>query len=70
MERGPLELSPGLVLWPSTLIPISHTELQVHALKHHQSLLSSKAVLAEYAVESLDIEDDEMIMEAMWEYEG
>ncbi|KAJ3829512.1 hypothetical protein F5878DRAFT_317395 [Lentinula raphanica] len=65
------ELSPGLVLWPSTLLPMSHTELQAHALKHPRTLLSSKAALSEYASETLDIDtEDDTFLEAMWEYES
>ncbi|KIK67923.1 hypothetical protein GYMLUDRAFT_799766 [Collybiopsis luxurians FD-317 M1] len=63
--------SPGLVLWPSTLLPMSSAELMAHALKHPKTLLSCKAALSEYAAETLDIEaEDDMVMEALWEYEG
>ncbi|KAJ3987464.1 hypothetical protein F5890DRAFT_1551382 [Lentinula detonsa] len=70
-ERNPFELSPGLVLWPSTLLPMSHIELQAHALKHSRTLLSSKSALSEYASETLDIDtEDDTFLEAMWEYES
>ncbi|KAJ4497763.1 hypothetical protein C8R41DRAFT_917148 [Lentinula lateritia] len=65
------ELSPGLVLWPSTLLPMSNTELQAHAMKHPRILLSSKAALSDHASETLDIDtEDDTFMEAMWEYES
>ncbi|KAJ3865376.1 hypothetical protein EV359DRAFT_80548 [Lentinula novae-zelandiae] len=70
-ERNPLEPSPGLVLWPSTLLPMSNTELQAHAMKHPRILLSSKAALSDHASETLDIDtEDDTFMEAMWEYES
>ncbi|KAJ4491893.1 hypothetical protein C8J55DRAFT_556181 [Lentinula edodes] len=70
-EPNPLGLSPGLVLWPSTPLPMSHTELQAHALKHSRILLSSKAALSDHASETLDIDtEDDTFMEAMWEYES
>lgn len=66
-----LKASPGLVMWPSTLIPLSHSELQAHALKHPRTLLSCKAALYEHAMESSDIEtEDDMFREAVWDYEG
>ncbi|KAJ4478339.1 hypothetical protein J3R30DRAFT_3703076 [Lentinula aciculospora] len=70
-EHNPLEHSPGLVLWPSTLLPMSQTELQAHALKHSRTLLSSKPALSDYASETLDIDtEDDTFMEALWEYES
>ncbi|KAF8826936.1 hypothetical protein F5879DRAFT_489106 [Lentinula edodes] len=70
-EHNPLEISPGLVLWPSTLLPMSNTELQAHAMKHPRILLSSKAALSDHASETLDIDtEDDTFMEAMWEYES
>ncbi|KAJ4475791.1 hypothetical protein J3R30DRAFT_3684216 [Lentinula aciculospora] len=70
-EHNPLEHSPGLMLWPSTLLPMSQTELQAHALKHSRTLLSSKPSLFDYASETLDIDtEDDTFMEALWEYES
>ncbi|KAF5390625.1 hypothetical protein D9757_002612 [Collybiopsis confluens] len=62
--------SPGLLLWPSTLLPVEPKELATHATRHPRTLLSCKAALSEYTAETLDIENDDMIKEALWEYEG
>ncbi|KIY73333.1 hypothetical protein CYLTODRAFT_417020 [Cylindrobasidium torrendii FP15055 ss-10] len=68
----PLIGAPGLMLWPSTLIPMAPSELDVHALKHPRVLLSLKNTLARYAVEiGEDGEVDEgAVKESLWEYEG
>lgn len=63
--------SPGLVLWPSTLIPMSPAEIEIHALKHLRTLLSCKTALVEHAVEATQDEeiDEENVLEALWDYE-
>lgn len=68
---NPLLNSPGLVLWPSTFIPLPKNEVEAHALKHNRVLLSCKGALAEYAKEINEDEDweDEGVMEALWDYE-
>lgn len=63
---------PGLMLWPSTFIPMPLAELESHASKHMKMLLSCKTALAEYAAEVADEDDDdqeEAVKEALWEYE-
>ena len=62
---------PGLVLWPSTFIPMDHTEVEIHASKHLRTLLSCKTFLTQHAMEISDDErvDEEFISEALWEYE-
>ena len=62
---------PGLILWPSTFIPMDHTEIEIHASKHLRTLLSCKNFLAQHAIEVADDErvDDEFVSEALWEYE-
>ena len=62
---------PGLILWPSTFIPMDHTEVEIHASKHLRTLLSCKNFLAQHAIEVAEDErvDDEFVSEALWEYE-
>ncbi|KAK0491186.1 hypothetical protein IW261DRAFT_1413546 [Armillaria novae-zelandiae] len=64
--------APGLMLWPSTLIPLPRTEIEVHALKHPRVLLSLKAALTSYAVEIAEEDevDEEVVKESLWDYEG
>jgi hypothetical protein len=64
--------APGLVLWPSTLIPMDQTEIEIHASKHLRMLLSCKSFLSEHAIEATEDEeiDEESVLEALWEYEG
>ena len=62
---------PGLILWPSTFIPMDHTEVEIHASKHLRTLLSCKNFLAQHAIEVAEDErvDEEFVSEALWEYE-
>jgi hypothetical protein len=64
--------APGLVLWPSTFIPMDQSELEIHASKHLRMLLSCKNVLVEHAIEATDDEeiDEGSVLEALWEYKG
>ncbi|KAH6916490.1 hypothetical protein BKA70DRAFT_1216642 [Coprinopsis sp. MPI-PUGE-AT-0042] len=68
----PLSQSPGLVLFPSTFIPMSRQELEIHTSKHLRMLLSCKKFLVEHAIEATEDEeiDEDSILEALWEYEG
>ncbi|KAF9021605.1 hypothetical protein BDZ89DRAFT_231412 [Hymenopellis radicata] len=68
----PLLNAPGLMLWPSTFVPMTGPEIEVHALKHPRVLLSLKNSLAEYALEIADEEevDEAAVKESLWEYEG
>ncbi|KAF7354837.1 Methyltransf-25 domain-containing protein [Mycena sanguinolenta] len=80
-DPGPLRFSsgraqhPGLLLWPSTFIPLSPQELEMHATKHVQTLLGCKPALAEYVASFVDPEtgarvvSDEEFADAVWEYE-
>lgn len=67
-----LSQSPGLMLWPSTFIPMQQSELEIHASKHLRMLLSCKNLLVEHAIEATDDEeiDEESVLEALYEYEG
>jgi len=62
----------GLLLWPSTFIPMEQAELEVHTSKHLRMLLSCKNYLLEHAIEATDDDeiDEESVLEALWEYEG
>lgn len=66
--------TPGLILWPTTFIPLSPSELEMHACKHVHTLLGCKAALADYIEEFKDengarfVEDDEF-QESVWDYE-
>ena len=61
----------GLILWPSTFIPMDHTEVEIHASKHLRTLLSCKNFLTQHAIEVAEDErvDEEFVSEALWEYE-
>ncbi|KAG1757048.1 hypothetical protein EDB19DRAFT_1900604 [Suillus lakei] len=67
--------SPGLVLWPNTLIELESFELEMHACKHMQSLLGCKAALHEYAQEFFrdadgnSLLDDAVLDDLIWDYE-
>ena len=66
--------SPGLVLWPSTFIPMEPLELEMHACKNMHILLGCKAALSEFIQEikgpdgKSHISKDEF-NELTWEYE-
>ena len=71
--RGSMGLlqAPGLVLWPSTFIPMDQTEIEIHASKHLRMLLSCKSFLLEHAIEATEDDeiDEQSVLEALWEYE-
>lgn len=66
--------SPGLILWPATFLPMSPSELEMHACKNMHALLGCKPALSEYVEGFKDedgkriVEDDELF-ESMWQYE-
>ena len=64
---------PGLILWPSTFIPMDHTEVEIHATKHLRTLLSCKNFLAQHAIKLAELEgeriDEELVSQALWKYE-
>ncbi|KAF8433527.1 hypothetical protein L210DRAFT_3633081 [Boletus edulis BED1] len=66
--------SPGLILWPTTFIPISPFELEMHACKHLHSLIGCKAALTEYlqdvAREQQLSFDEKMVDDLVWDYES
>lgn len=59
---------PGVVLWPSTFIPMSANEVKIHAFRNLRILLAMKDRIIEFAQDELDGETD-AIEEALWEYE-
>ncbi|KAF9270775.1 hypothetical protein L218DRAFT_56460 [Marasmius fiardii PR-910] len=66
--------SPGLLLWPSTLIPLSPGELEMHACKNMHDVLGCKPALAEWVGGYVDengqrVVGDKEFEDAMWEYE-
>ena len=66
--------SPGLIVWPSTFIPLVPTELEMHANKYVHTLLGCKPALAEFVAQFVDengarfVNDDEF-HDIMWTYE-
>jgi len=67
-ERNP---TTGLLLLPSTFLPVEAEELEMHTTRHMRTLLSCKHKLVEHAIETAAEEDvnDELVQEAMYEYE-
>ncbi|KAJ7929351.1 hypothetical protein B0H13DRAFT_1859836 [Mycena leptocephala] len=74
LDLDALSHCPGLVLWPSTFIPMPLSELETHASKHMRILLSCKTALVDFASEIADQDEgdtqSEAAMEAMWEYQN
>jgi hypothetical protein len=64
---------PGLILWPSTLFRMDHSEVEIHASKHLRTLLSCKNFLTQYAIKVAELEgerfDEESVSHALWKYE-
>lgn len=64
--------SPGILVWPDRYIAMSPAELEMHACKHVQDLLSSRHAMREYTTgkfEGKQLVADEEFDEAMWDYE-
>ncbi|KAF4604400.1 hypothetical protein EYR38_004822 [Pleurotus pulmonarius] len=61
-----LSQCPGIVVWPSTYIPIPAQELQMHACKHIRTLLGCKSALADY-VELRDNDAARVVDEEFWD---
>ncbi|KAJ7065488.1 hypothetical protein C8F01DRAFT_1020819 [Mycena amicta] len=69
-EEDVLAQSPGLILWPSTFVPLSPAELEACVLKHQRVLLSCKAALVDYAADIGEEGEGDTAMEALWEYQN
>lgn len=69
VEGSPSTAS-GLVLWPSTCIPMRPADIEPHAMRHCRTVLMCKELMTEYALEVSNEEDidDETISEALWDY--
>ena len=70
---SPLQ-SPGLLVWPSTFIPLTPVEVEMHANKYVHTLLGCKPALAEFIAQFRDeygtrFVDDDEFHEVMWKYE-
>lgn len=66
--------SPGLLLWPTTYIPLSPLELEMHACRHVHTLLGCKPALAEFIKTYVDeqgvrLAEDDEFDQAIWDYE-
>lgn len=66
--------SPGLLLWPTTFLPLSPSELEMHACKHVHTLLGCKPALVEFIEAQVDehgarLVTDEGFRQAIWDYE-
>jgi hypothetical protein len=64
--------SPGLLVWPSTYIPMTPAELEMHACKWVQTLLGCRHAMREFITGSFNGEklvDDDGFEEAIWDYE-
>ncbi|KAF9486494.1 hypothetical protein BDN70DRAFT_16626 [Pholiota conissans] len=73
-KRPVLVQSPGLIVWPSTFIPLNPVELEMHATKNVHSLLGCRAALADFITSYTDEEgrrlvEDEEFDDIMWDYE-
>ncbi|KAG5643138.1 hypothetical protein DXG03_001528 [Asterophora parasitica] len=72
-STGPTQ-SPGLIVWPSKFIPLSPTELEMHACKNVHTLVGCKPALTEYIATFVNqdgsrVETDEGVDQALWDYE-
>jgi hypothetical protein len=60
--------SPGLLVWPSTYIPIDPVELEFHGNKHMHTLLGCKAALSEHVAKCLDESGKRLMDEVELDY--
>ncbi|KAJ8508780.1 hypothetical protein ONZ45_g8981 [Pleurotus djamor] len=70
---GPVQ-SPGLIVLPSTFIPLSPAELEMHACKHIHTLLGCKPALQDFVGgfqngNGQRMCDDAEFEESLWQYE-
>ncbi|KAI0682477.1 hypothetical protein C8T65DRAFT_687753, partial [Cerioporus squamosus] len=70
---GPYQ-PPGLILLPSTLIPFSPMELEMHACKHMNTVLGCKYALGKYVAGQKDQDGQPLLSERevddyLWDYE-
>ena len=73
-RSGKPSQSPGLVLYPSTYIPIAPLELEMHACKHMHVLMGCRSALGDYVAQfkdekGLPLVDERGFRDFMWDYE-
>jgi len=72
--RSSQQSFPGLFLWPSTFIPMKHSEVEIHASKHLHTVLSCKNFLAQHAIKVAELEgktvDEESVSQALYNYQS
>ncbi|KAF9529650.1 hypothetical protein CPB83DRAFT_261596 [Crepidotus variabilis] len=68
----PSSHGPGVVLWPSTFIPMEQTEVDIHASKNLRLLLATRKHLVEHALEATNDDeiDEKTVLDAILEYES
>lgn len=66
----------GLIVWPSTFIPMNPMELEMHACKHMHTLLSCRSGLLNFVASIMDggeyprpVMSRAVFKEALWRYE-
>ncbi|KAJ4477928.1 hypothetical protein C8R41DRAFT_922931 [Lentinula lateritia] len=74
-EPVPVQQSPGLLLLPSTFIPMPPAELEMHACKHMHTLLSCKRAIFDWLLYNDDGTDNDCVSEdslrdAFFEYDS
>ncbi|KAF5392427.1 hypothetical protein D9757_002296 [Collybiopsis confluens] len=70
----PLEQSPGLLLLPSTFLPMHPVELEMHACKHMHTLLSCKHAISDWLMfnddgTESDLVSEEALQDSFFEYD-
>ncbi len=72
-STGPIQ-DPGLLVWPSTYIPMGPAELEMHACKYIHTLLGCRTALSEFVAKYKDEEGKRWVGEdefedEIWDYE-
>ncbi|KAF5352470.1 hypothetical protein D9756_005861 [Leucocoprinus leucothites] len=72
--RGPLQ-SPGIIVAPSTFIPLTATETEFHACKWIHTLLGCRPAIFDYVRSQVDetgrrLVSDSELKDALWSYES
>jgi len=72
-STGPIQHS-GLLIWPSTYIPVGPAELEMHACKYMHTLLGCRTALSEFVAKYKDEEGTRWVGEdefkdEIWDYE-
>jgi hypothetical protein len=72
-STGPIQ-DPGLLIWPSTYIPMGPAELEMHACKYMHTLLGCRTALSEFVAKYEDEEGrrwvgEDEFKDEIWDYE-